>query len=193
MESLGSANTLWWILSIGMIVVGIAGTVLPALPGTLLVLAGIVLGAWIDGFGRVSGWTVGFIALLAAAAFAVDYLAAVLGAKKVGASRLALIGAAIGTVLGIFTGLVGLIFMPLVGAVIGEYIAQTRRGGPNPGGPAVLNPDGSVVVNRGSASGAGQQAAKVGLATWIGLLVGTVVKLVLVFVMVGVFAVALWW
>ena len=196
MESIASANTLWWLLSVGMIIVGIAGTVLPALPGVVLVFAGIVLGAWIDGFARVSGWTVAFIGVLAAMAFAVDYLAAVLGAKKVGASRLALLGAAIGTVLGVFTGLVGLIFMPLAGAVIGEYVALRRQ---RSRGDAVLAADGSVVLSNlvpaspaGSPGNASQRAAKVGLATWIGLLLGTVAKIVLVFVMVGVFAVALW-
>jgi len=194
MESIGSANALWWLLSLGMVIVGIAGTVLPALPGVVLVFAGIVLGAWIDGFARVSGWTVAFIGLLAAAAFAVDYLAAVLGAKKVGASRLALVGAAIGTVLGIFAGLVGLLFMPLIGAVIGEYVALKRQ---RARGDAVLAADGTVVLDAavpaGSSGNAGQRAAKVGLATWIGLLLGTVAKIVLVFVMVGVFGVALWW
>jgi uncharacterized protein len=191
MEAAGSASAVWWILSIGMILVGIAGTVLPALPGTALVFAGILLGAWIDDFTRVSGWTVGFIGLLAAAAFAVDYLAAVLGARRVGASRLALVGAAIGTVLGIFTGLIGLLFMPLVGAVIGEFLAQRRQ---PPAGDAVLARDGSVLVGGGppSAQAAGQRAAQVGIATWIGLLVGTVAKVVLVFIMVGVFAAAVW-
>lgn len=192
MEAAASASTLWWVLSIGMIVVGIAGTVLPALPGTALVFAGIVLGAWIDDFTRVSGWTVGFIGLLAAAAFAVDYLAAVMGAKRAGASRLALVGAAIGTVAGLFTGLVGLLFMPLVGAVIGEYLSLRRQGGAP--GDAVLDARGVVVAGPGgapTAATAGQRAARVGLATWVGLLVGTVAKVVLVFTMVGVFVGAL--
>jgi uncharacterized protein len=184
MEGAASASGVWWFLSAAMIVVGVAGTVLPALPGTALVFAGIVLGAWIDGFARVSGWTVGFIAVLAAIAFAVDYLAAVMGAKRAGASRLAMIGAAIGTVAGIFTGLVGLLFMPLAGAVAGEYIAQ-RRAAANAAGDLV--PGGAA-----SATVAGQRAARVGLSTWVGLLLGTVAKLVIVFVMVGIFLAALW-
>lgn len=183
-----AASTLWWVLSIGMIVVGIAGTVLPALPGTALVFAGILLGAWIDDFAHVSGWTVGLIALLAAAAFAVDYLAAVLGARKVGASRLALLGAAAGTVAGLFSGLVGLLFMPLLGAMVGEYISLRR----NPTlADAVVDGSGVVIAGGGTASAAGRRAAHVGLATWVGLLVGTIAKVVLVFTMVGVFVAAL--
>ena len=154
---------LGWVAAILLIVAGIAGTVLPALPGTILVLAGIVLGAWLDDFTRVKPWVVAIIAVLALIAWANDYVATVMGAKKAGASTLAIVGAALGTIAGIFMGLVGVLFMPFVGAVIGEYIAQRNA----------------------------RQAAKVGLATWLGLLIGTVVKLVLVFMMIGIFVAAL--
>jgi uncharacterized protein len=166
-------DAMWWVLSVGLIVVGVVGTVLPALPGTVLVLAGIALGAWVDNFTRVSGWTVGGIGVLAVLAWATDYAAAALGAKRAGASGLALVGAAVGTVAGALAGLVGLLFMPLLGAMAGELIAQRRR------------------LSQGDAAGAGRQAAQVGLATWVGLLVGTAVKLALVFMMIGVFAAAL--
>jgi uncharacterized protein YqgC (DUF456 family) len=172
----GSASAWWWLASITLMVVGVAGTILPMLPGTILVLGGVVLGAWIDGFAKVSGWTVGFIAVLAALAWLTDYVAALLGAKQAGASRLAVIGAAAGTVLGIFTGLVGLLFMPLIGAVAGEYWSRHReRGG---------------FGSSAEQGVAGREAARVGVATWIGLLLGTVVKVVLTFLMIGVFAVA---
>jgi uncharacterized protein len=177
-ESFDVANAAWWALSIGLMLVGVAGTVLPMLPGTALVLGGVVLGAWIDDFTRVSGWTVGVIALLAGLAWVTDYVAALLGAKKAGASPMAVAGAAIGTVLGVFTGLIGLLFMPLAGAMAGEYWSRHReRGG-----------FGSTADQHA----ASRQAAKVGIATWIGLLLGTVVKLVLTFLMIGIFVVA-WW
>ena len=80
------------------IVVGIAGTVLPALPGTLFVVAGVVLGAWIDSFSRVSVATVIVITVLGVISFAIEYIAGAMGARKVGASREAVIGALIGTV-----------------------------------------------------------------------------------------------
>ncbi len=144
--------------------VGLAGTVLPLLPGTLLVWAGLLLGAWIDDFTRVSVVTVVVITLLAALAWALEFVAGLMGAKRAGASRLALVGAAMGTIVGIFMGLVGVLFMPLVGAAIGEYWAQKDQ----------------------------QRAAKVALATWLGLLLGMVAKVVVSFVMVGIFLVALW-
>ena len=124
MELATDAQVGWWIASSVLIAIGIAGTVLPALPGAGLVLAGVLLGAWADGFTRVSGLTVGIIAMLAVLAWGVDYVAALLGARRAGASPLALVGAALGTVAGIFTGLVGLVFMPLVGAVAGEWWAR---------------------------------------------------------------------
>lgn len=156
-------DTLWWGLSALLILAGLAGTVLPVLPGTLFVLAGIALGAWIDDFTRVGVWTVGVVAVLAVMAWALEYVAGLLGARRAGASRQAVIGAAIGTVVGVFTGFVGVLFMPLVGAAIGEFMARRD--------PA--------------------RAATVSLATWFGIMVGMVAKVVLAFVMVGIFVVAL--
>lgn len=156
--------SIWlWLLSAVLILVGLAGTVLPALPGTALVLAGIALGAWIDDFTRVGGLTLAAVSVLAALAWVLDYVAGLLGARKAGASRQALIGAALGTVLGLFMGLVGVLFMPLVGAAVGEYLARRDHG----------------------------QALKVGTATWLGLMLGMIAKVVLAFMMVGVFALAL--
>ena len=156
-------NTALWILSALLIVVGVAGTVLPALPGVILVLAGIVLGAWIDDFTRVSGVTVTVVTVLAIAAWLIEYLAGVMGARKAGASKEAIAGALIGTVLGIFTGLWGLLFLPLLGAVIGQCLV-----------------DRDVI-----------RARNVGIATWLGMAVGMLAKVVLTFLMIGIFVAAL--
>jgi uncharacterized protein YqgC (DUF456 family) len=156
-------DVLLWVASGGLIALGLAGTVLPALPGTALVLAGIVLGAWIDGFARVGAGTLAVISVLAVLAWVLDYAAGLLGARKAGASRQALIGAAIGTVAGLLLGLVGVLFLPLVGAAVGEYLARRNQ----------------------------TQALRVGVATWLGLLAGMLAKVVIAFVMVGIFLVAL--
>jgi uncharacterized protein YqgC (DUF456 family) len=154
---------LLWLLSAALILAGLAGIVLPALPGTILVLAGIVLGAWIDDFTRVGWLAVASVTVLAVLAWLMDYVAAVLGAKRAGASRQALVGAAIGTVAGVFMGLVGVLFMPLVGAAVGEYMARREHG----------------------------QAVRVGIATWLGLMAGMLAKFVLAFMMIGIYAIAL--
>ena len=156
-------DSLLWLASIGLIVAGLAGTVLPALPGTLFVLAGIVLGAWIDDFTRVGWGGLTVIIVMAVLAWVLDYAAGLLGARRAGASKQALVGATLGTVAGVFTGLVGLLFMPLAGAAIGEYMAQRD-------------------ANR---------AVKVGLSTWFGILLGLLAKVVLAFMMIGVFVAAL--
>jgi uncharacterized protein YqgC (DUF456 family) len=152
-----------WILAVLLIVAGVVGTVLPALPGAILVFAGVALAAWIDGFARISGWTLGALAVLTAIAWIVDYVAGVYGAKRAGASPWALVGAGVGTIFGVFTGLVGLVFMPLAGAAIGEFLARRDA----------------------------LRAGKVGLATWLGMLAGTVLKVAIAFLMVGIFVVAL--
>ncbi len=146
-----------------MILAGVAGTVLPALPGVVFVFAGIVLAAWIDGFVAISLWTVSIVAVLTLAGFLVDYLATLFTAQRAGATVLGLVGAAVGTIAGIMSGLWGLIFMPLAGAAIGEYIAHRDA----------------------------LRAGRVGLATWVGLLLGAVLKLAIVFTMIGVFVLAL--
>lgn len=150
-------------LCVVLIALGLAGTVLPLLPGTLLVWGGIVLGAWIDDFARVGTTTVVVISALALLAWALDYVAGLMGAQKVGASKQALLGAALGTVVGIFMGLVGVLFMPLVGAAIGEYLARKDQ----------------------------TRAVRVGVATWVGIMIGLVAKVVLAFIMVGIFVAAL--
>lgn len=157
------AITLLWILCAVLILAGLAGTVLPVLPGTLLVWGGVVLGAWIDDFTRVGVTTLAVVTVLAVLAWGLDYVAGLMGAKKGGASKLALLGAAAGTVVGLFMGLVGVLFMPLVGAAAGEYLAQKDHA----------------------------RAVKVGVATWVGIMVGLIAKVVLAFIMVGIFLASL--
>ncbi|MBP1621543.1 MAG: hypothetical protein H6Q02_2310 [Acidobacteria bacterium] len=149
-----------WVLVVLLVVLGIAGTVLPALPGVPLVFAGLLLAAWIDGF---AGWLpLVVLGLLTALSFVVDLAASALGAKRVGATKLAVVGALLGTVVGLFLGLPGLILGPFVGAVAGELISNRD-------------------ISR---------AGKVGLGTWIGMVFGTAAKLALAFSMLGIFVAA---
>lgn len=158
---------LFYVLAIVMMVVGIAGTVLPALPGLPLVFAGMLLAAWAGGFEQVSGWTIAVLALLTLLSLGIDFMATMLGAKRVGASKPALVGAIIGTFAGLLFGLIGIFVGPFVGALVGELIWLRGVGGREL-----------------------SQATKVGLGTWLGIVVGTVLKLGVAFVMVGLFAIA---
>lgn len=152
-----------WILAIILVVVGLVGTLLPILPGIPLIFVGVLLAAWAEDFQRITGLTLAVLAALAVIGVVIDYVAAAMSAKRAGASRAGIIGAALGTVAGIVTGLWGLLFMPLVGAAIGEFIAHRDA----------------------------LRAGKVGAATWMGLLVGTAVKLAVAFTMIGVFVAAI--
>jgi uncharacterized protein len=77
-------------------------------------------------------------------------------------------------VLGILAGFIGVLFLPLVGAVLGEWFAQRQKTAEH------------LVDDKEHHT----RAMKVGMATWVGMMVGTAVKLALTFVMVGAFAAA---
>jgi uncharacterized protein YqgC (DUF456 family) len=155
-------NTWMYVLAGLLVMTGLAGAVLPALPGVPLVFGGLLLAAWADDFQRVSWLVLVILGLLTVLSFAIDFAATALGAKRVGASRLAIVGALIGTLAGFVLGLPGLIFGPFAGAVAGELLSHGEM----------------------------QRATRAGFATWVGLIFGTLFKLALVFTMLGVFAFA---
>ncbi|HSM99401.1 MAG TPA: DUF456 family protein [Rudaea sp.] len=153
-------QTGYFVLAGILILVGMAGAVVPLLPGVPLVFGGMLLAAWADGFHHIGALTLIVLGLLAALALLVDFVAGVLGAKRVGASTRALWGASIGMLVGFFFGLPGLLLGPFLGALIGELSAGKKL----------------------------DHATRVGIGTWIGLLFGTLAKLALCFTMLGVFA-----
>jgi hypothetical protein len=151
-----------WILAAASVLLGLAGLVLPLLPGTPLLLGGLWLAAWLGDYAQVGIPVLLVLAVMAAAAWTVDYIAAVIGVKRVGASGKAMAGAGAGALLGVFGGLPGLVIGPIAGAMTGEWVA--RR-----------NP---------------MQAARAGLAAGLGFLLAAVVKLGIGLAMIAVFGVA---
>lgn len=122
----GAASAVGVIASVGLMVAGLTGTLLPlpVLPGTPLIWLGMLIYAWATGFARVSTGLLAVQGVLAVLALVVDALAGVLGASRYGASRYGSWGAAIGGVVGLAVGgLVGALVGPLLGAVAGELIA----------------------------------------------------------------------
>lgn len=162
METALTMTPLLWMISLLLVGLGMAGILLPGLPGTPLVFGGLLLAAWADGFEHVGPGTLIVLAVLTVLGFAVDFAAAGLGAKGAGASREAVIGAALGTFVGFFFGIPGIVFGPFIGAVIGEFVARRSLG----------------------------QAGRAGVATWLGFILGVGVKLVLAFTMLGIFTIA---
>jgi uncharacterized protein YqgC (DUF456 family) len=150
------------ILAVAFIIVGIVGIVLPALPGTVLIFVGLLLAAWADHFQRVGPLMLTIIGVIGATSYGIDFVAAALGAQRLGASRRAMAGAALGTLLGLFLGLPGIIVGPFIGAVIGELTLHRDW----------------------------KRVGKAGVAAWIGFAIGTAVKVGIAFLMIGLFAAA---
>ena len=152
-----------YVLAALLIIGGMAGAVLPTLPGIPMIFGGIWLAAAVDHYRHLGMWWLLTIGALASVGVIVDFIASAVGARRLGASRLALWGASLGTLIGMFFGVPGLLFGPFIGALLGELAS----------GNSVL------------------RSAHVGVGTWLGLLFGTLLKLVILFVMVGLFGLAL--
>lgn len=150
---------LLWVLSASLIMTGLVGLVLPMLPGAPLLFLGLVLGAWADDFRFVGYGPLAVLAGLTVLTYIVDVLAGMLGARRFGASKRAMLGAAVGTVIGLFFGLPGIIAGPFLGAVIGELSSKRSL----------------------------SEAGYAGLGTTLGMLVGSLVKLGIGLAMVGIF------
>lgn len=157
-----ASQTLLYGLAALLVIVGLLGVVLPALPGLPLVFAGMLVAAWAGGFEEIGVVTLVVLGLLTLVSFLVDFWATAHGARRVGASRKALIGAVLGTFAGLFFAPIGLFIGPFVGALIGELMHGREL----------------------------RAAARVGFGTWLGIVLAIVLKLGLAFAMLGIFAFA---
>lgn len=154
-SSVGTA--LGWVLAALMALVGVAGTVLPVLPGAPLVFVAALLAAWLDDFQHLDPITLGLLALLTVGTVLVDLFSQFWATRKINASREASWGSLLGGLVGLFYGLPGIILGPLLGASGGELLA----------------------------TGNWRQAGKVGLMSAVTYVLATVLKLILVLLMLG--------
>ncbi len=153
---------LLWLVAATLVLAGLVGVVLPVMPGAVLVYLGLLLAAWIDGFTRVGPITIVVLTLATTLVYVIDFAAGTYGAKHLGASRRAVWGAAIGTLVGLFFGLPGILIGPFLGAVAGEYTAHRQLA----------------------------KAGRAGAGTWLGLALGAAAKVALVFGMLALFTLA---
>lgn len=158
-------TVLLFVIAALLVIAGVFGVVFPAMPGIPLVFAGLVVAAWAEGFSYVATGTLVALAVLTVLGVAVDFAASALGARRVGASRQAVIGAAVGGLVGLFFGIPGILLGPFVGAVAGELLARRDL----------------------------QRAGRAGFGTWLGLVLGTAAKLAIAFSMIGLFVVVRIW
>lgn len=153
---------LGWILALLLIIVGLAGILLPALPGVPVILFGLVLIAWLDGFVQVGVSTLVGLGVLAILSVLIDFLATAEGARRFGAGRHAILGATLGLLVGLFFGLPGILLGPFIGAVLGHLASRA-------------NLDASM---------------RAGVGATIGVVVGTVAKGVIAAIMLVWFVLA---
>lgn len=154
-------TVLLWTLALVLIVAGMAGLVLPVLPGPVLLFAGFVFGAWAEGFQHVGATTLVVLGVMAALAHLLDFIAGSLGASRYGASTRAVVGAAVGAIVGVFFGLVGVLIGPFIGAVVGELLTRNDI----------------------------ESASRAGFGATLGMVLGVAAKLAIGFAMLGVFIV----
>ncbi|MBP1753284.1 MAG: hypothetical protein H6Q57_2120 [Geobacteraceae bacterium] len=140
-------------------VTGLAGLLLPVLPGAPLLFLGLVCAAWAENFQYVGIWTLLLLGCMAGLTYLVEFVASLLGVRKFGGSRRAMAGAAMGGLVGLFFGIPGILIGPFAGAVLGELSLQRS-------------------LNRASRSGFG---------TVVGMAVGVAGKLAIGIAMVGLF------
>jgi len=148
-----------WIISAILTVIGLAGLLLPVVPGAPLLFLGLLCGAWAEDFRYVGVWTLLILAGMAALTYLVEFAASILGVNKFGGSRRAMAGSALGGIAGMFFGIPGILIGPFVGAVLGELSLQRSL----------------------------DQASRAGFGTVVGLAIGVAGKLAIGIAMIGLF------
>jgi uncharacterized protein YqgC (DUF456 family) len=163
---------IYWLL-VAVMVVGIIGAVVPAIPGTSLILVAIIIwGVVSSSFAAIKIPLIITVVVLLLS-IGVDFLAGYIGAKQAGASKWGQIGAFVGLLLGFFGllpalpfggPLLGILIGPLLGAIIGEFLYQRKLG----------------------------VAIKAGIGIIVGTVVGNLIQGVLAIAAVIVFLVTTW-
>lgn len=142
--------------------VGVVGSFLPGIPGPPLVLAAAIVHWLIYGEASASITVLIVMALLMVFSLALDYVATLVGARKLGATWRGVVGAGVGGVVGIFLGPIALVLGPFIGAVLFEML----------GGREI------------------KEASRAGVGAVLGLLAGTLGKLACAIAMTGLFLVS---
>ena len=115
-------NTLFFVLAIIAIIIGIAGCFLPIIPGIPLAFAAVFLYAWYDGFVHITGFNLLVLATLTMLSMISDYVLIALGSRLTGSSKFSSIGAIIGALVGFFIiPPLGIIVFCFLGAMAAEY------------------------------------------------------------------------
>ncbi|NLK51947.1 MAG: DUF456 domain-containing protein [Syntrophomonadaceae bacterium] len=147
-----------------LMLIGLAGTLLPLLPGIPLIFLAMLGYDWSTGFQVLGPYFLVTMFLLTLISILAEYLSGVIGAQKYGASKLGKAGALLGGLAGLIAaGPLGLILGPLLGVMAGELLT-----GKNP-----------------------SEAALSGWGTFLGLLAGIMARLAIASIMFIAFLIKL--
>jgi uncharacterized protein YqgC (DUF456 family) len=120
-------DLLWWLVAIVLMAVGLIGTVLPVVPGTVIILAAALIHQMMLGTEKSLGWwNITVLVLLMLLSYALEFAGGYFGAKRFGATKWGAYGAMLGAIIGLFFPFPGLIIGPIVGAIAGELLAGKR-------------------------------------------------------------------
>jgi len=147
-------------LTLLIMCIGLAGSILPGIPSTPLVMLAAVGHRLYFGDASIGNWGLSLLGVLMVLSLAMDYLASMLGAKKLGATWRGVLGAVVGALIGIFLGPIGIILGPFLGAMAFEMVGGREWKG----------------------------ASRAGLGAVLGLFVGALGKLACCVAMMGLFA-----
>lgn len=151
-------GSLAWIL----VLAGMAGSILPLIPGIPLIWIGILIVGWASGFTALSGTTVLVLGLVTLIAQSLSYISGVLGAKTFGATPMGTAGSFVGMIMGLlFLGGLGVVIGPFIGALLGELFSGRSE----------------------------QKALRASFGTLIGFFGGTFVQMLVAFVLFGFFVI----
>lgn len=156
-------EVLLFVVALAIMIVGLAGVILPVLPGIPLIFAAAALYGIVTGFSGIGLNMILILAGLTVFGLVVDYLANYLSVRKMGGGRAGAVGAVIGLMVGVWLGLVWIVILPFVLAVAFELLAGKE----------------------------GRSAFKAGLGAMVGLLFGGLLRFVIGCVMIGLFVWAL--
>lgn len=149
------------VIAVLLMLIGVAGAVLPAVPGPILIFVGALLYAWPgDHFSRISIWTIVILLVLTILVQVLDFFMGAWGARKFGGTWRGVAGALLGTLVSIVTGQIwALLFLPLIGAILGELLGGMKLG----------------------------DSGRVGVGTVVGMVLGMGLRLGVSVVMVSIF------
>ncbi len=154
-----------WTIVIALFLIGLAGTILPALPGNILIFAGALVYGIFTEFEEVTIWVLATLLGISIGAQFLDYAAQAYGAKRFGATKYGILGTIIGGIFGLITlNIAGLV----LGLFFGGIILEIMLGGKSP-----------------------KRALRIGWGGLLGFFGGTLMKFILGLVMIGIFLAAL--